>query len=153
MFLLSFIPNVLLLWIINAILIAGLIGTAISVLFKLFIRWTPWIIPYRTILQVVSLILLVAGVYFSGGYWVEMEWREKVAEAEAKVAAAEAKSKETNTVIQKVYVDKIKVVKDVQVVIQEKIVEKTKVIDAECKVAPEALEILNEAATYPGTSK
>ena len=153
MFLLSFIPNALLLWIINAILIAGLIGTAISVLFKLFIRWTPWIIPYRTILQVVSLILLVAGVYFSGGYWVEMEWREKVAEVEAKVAAAEAKSKEVNTVIQKVYVDKVKIVTDTKIVIQEKIVEKEKIIDAECKVEPEAISILNEAAKTPGASK
>ena len=97
--------------------------------------------------------MLVAGVYLRGGYGVEMEWRQKVAELEAKVAKSEEKSKEINTVIQKVYVDKVKVVKDVQIVIQEKIVEKTKIIDAECKVAPEALEILNEAAKNPGESK
>jgi len=153
MFLLSFIPDSLLLWCINAILIAGLIGTAISVLFKLFIRWMPWIIPYRTLLQVVSLILLVAGVYFSGGYWVEMEWRERVREAESKVAAAEAKSKEVNTVIQTKVVEKIKLVKDVQVVIQDRIVEKEKIIDAECKVAPEAIDILNEASKKPKVKK
>jgi hypothetical protein len=153
MFLLSFIPDSLLLWCINSILIAGLIGTAISVLFKFFLQWAPWIIPYRTLLQIVSLVLLVAGVYFSGGYWVEMEWRERVKEAEAKVAVAEAKSKEVNTIIQTKVVEKIKIVKDVQVVIQDRIVEKEKIIDAECKVAPEAIDILNEASKKPKVKK
>ena len=97
--------------------------------------------------------MLVVGVYFRGGYGVEMEWRARVAEVEAKVAAAEAKSKQVNTVIQKVYVDKVKIVTDTKIVIQEKIVEKEKIIDAECKVAPDAITILNEAAKTPGASK
>ena len=66
---------------------------------------------------------------------------------------SEAKSKEVNTVIQKVYVDKVKIVTDTKIVIQEKIVEKEKIIDAECKVEPEAISILNEAAKTPGASK
>ena len=127
----------------------GLLGTLSSY----FIRFIPPLFPYAGLIKTIGIVLLVAGVYFRGGYGVEMEWRNKVAELEAKVAKSEEKSKEINTVIQKVYVDKVKVVKDVQIVIQEKIVEKTKIIDAECKVAPEALEILNEAAKNPGTSK
>lgn len=82
-----------------------------------------------------------------------MSWREKVAEVEAKVAAAEAKSKDANVVIQKVYVDKIKVITDTKIVIQKEIVEKEKIIDAQCVVAPDALNILNEAAKNPGASK
>jgi len=82
-----------------------------------------------------------------------MEWRERVKEAEAKVAVAEAKSKEVNTIIQTKVVEKIKIVKDVQVVIQDRIVEKEKIIDAECKVAPEALDILNEASKKPKVKK
>jgi hypothetical protein len=38
-------------------------------------------------------------------------------------------------------------------VIQEKIVEKEKIIDAECKVPQEAIDILNEAAKFPGGKK
>jgi preprotein translocase subunit SecF len=129
--------------------LVGLVGTLSSY----FIRFIPPLFPYAGLIKTIGIVLLVAGVYFRGGYGVEMEWRNKVAELEAKVAKSEEKSKEINTVIQKVYVDKVKVVKDVQIVIQEKIVEKTKIIDAECKVAPEALEILNEAAKNPGTSK
>ena len=149
MFLLNFIPDSFLIWVVNTVLLAGLLGTLSSY----FIRFIPPLIPYAGLVKTIGIILLVAGVYLRGGYGVEMEWRQKVAELEAKVAKSEEKAKEINTTIQKVYVDKIKVVKDVQVVIQEKIIEKTKVIDAECKVAPEALEILNEAAKNPGASK
>ena len=96
---------------------------------------------------------MILGVYFKGGYSVEVEWRERVKEVEAKVAVVEQKSQAANVVIQKVYVDKVKVVHDTKVVIQEKIIEKEKIIDAECKVAPEALDILNQAAKNPGASK
>ena len=149
MFLLSFLPDSFLLWVINTILLVGLVGTLSSY----FIRFIPPLFPYAGLIKTIGIVLLVAGVYFKGGYGVEMEWRNKVAEVEAKVAAAEAKSKEVNTVIQKVYVDKVKIVTDTKIVIQEKIVEKEKIIDAECKVAPEAISILNDAAKTPGASK
>ena len=149
MFLLSFLPDSFLLWAINLILLVGLVGTLSSY----FIRFIPPLFPYAGLIKTIGIVLLVVGVYFRGGYGVEMEWRARVAEVEAKVAAAEAKSKQVNTVIQKVYVDKVKIVTDTKIVIQEKIVEKEKIIDAECKVAPEAITILNEAAKTPGASK
>jgi hypothetical protein len=148
-FLLSFLPDSFLLWAINLILLVGLVGTLSSY----FIRFIPPLFPYAGLIKTIGIVLLVVGVYFRGGYGVEMEWRARVAEVEAKVAAAEAKSKQVNTVIQKVYVDKVKVVTDTKIVIQEKIVEKEKIIDAECKVAPDAITILNEAAKTPGASK
>jgi hypothetical protein len=129
--------------------LVGLLGTLSSY----FIRFIPPLFPYAGLVKTLGIVLLVAGVYFKGGYGVEMEWRNKVAEVEAKVAAAEAKSKEVNTVIQKVYVDKVKIVTDTKIVIQKEIVEKEKIIDAECKVAPDAITILNEAAKNPGASK
>jgi hypothetical protein len=146
MWMLSFIPDTLLIWVINAVLLAGIAGTVVSVLFKLAIRYIPWIIPYRLLLQLVSVILLVLGVYLKGGYAVEAEWRARVAELEAKVAVAEQKSKEANTQIQTVYVDRVKVVKEKQIVIQEKLKTVEVKIDANCKVVPEAISILNEAA-------
>jgi len=148
-FLLNFIPDSFLIWVVNSILLVGLLGTFSSY----FIRFIPPLFPYAGLVKTLGIILLVAGVYFKGGYGVEMEWRTKVAEVEAKVAAAEAKSKQANTVIQKVYVDKVKIVTDTKIVIQKEIVEKEKIIDAECKVAPEAITILNEAAKTPGARK
>jgi hypothetical protein len=49
-------------------------------------------------------------------------------------------------VIKKVYLDRVKVVKQDVVVIQEKIREVSNVIDRDCKVSPEAVNLLNQAA-------
>jgi hypothetical protein len=146
MWMLSFLPDAFLVWIINIVLLAGIVGTTISILFKVAIRWMPWIIPYRTLLQVVSIVLLLAGVYFKGGLAIEQEWRARVKDLEAKVAIAEAQSKDANTKIEKVYIDRVKVVKDTQVVIQEKLKTVEVKVDAECKIVPEAISILNDAA-------
>ena len=153
MWMLSFIPDSFLLYVINTVLIVGLIGTAISILFKFAIRFIPAIIPYRTILQFVSIVLLVIGVYLRGGYSVEMEWRGRVAEAEEKVRIAEEQAKEANSKIQTKIVDRVKLVKDVQVVIQEKIKLVEHKVDAECKIAPEAIDLLNQAARKPEEKK
>jgi len=146
MFLLNFIPDAFLLWVVNAILIAGIIGTVVAFFFGFFVRYLPWITPYRMLLQIVALVLLIAGVYFKGGVGVEMSWRARVAEMEAKVAKAEAESKTANENIKTVYVDKVRVVKETQVVIQEKIKTVEVKIDSQCKITTDTVDILNDAA-------
>lgn len=146
MWLLALLPDAYLAWAVNTVLVAGVIGFVVSFFFGYVVRWLPAIAPYHLVIQIVSIILLVSGVYFKGGYSVEMTWRERVAELEAKVAISEEKSKEANTQIQTVYVDRIKVVKEKQIVIQEKLKTVEVKIDANCRVVPEAISILNEAA-------
>jgi len=146
MFLLNFIPDAFLLWVVNVILIAGIIGTVVAFFFGFFVRYLPWIIPYRMLLQIVALVLLIAGVYFKGGVGVEMTWRARVADMEAKVAVAEQKSKDANEQIKTVYVDKVRVVKETQVVIQEKIKTVEVKIDSQCKITTDTVDILNDAA-------
>jgi len=146
MWMLAFIPDAFLAWIINTILITGIIGFAASFFFGYVVRWLPAIAPYHLLIQVVSIVLLVAGVYFKGGYSVEMDWRAKVAELESKVAIAEQKSKEANTQIQTVYVDRVKVVKEKQIVVQEKIKTVEVKIDSQCKITADTIDILNDAA-------
>jgi hypothetical protein len=146
MWMLAFIPDAFLAWIINTILITGIIGFAASFFFGYVVRWLPAIAPYHLLIQVVSIVLLVAGVYFKGGYSVEMDWRAKVAELESKVAISEQKSKEANTQIQTVYVDRVKVVKEKQIVVQEKIKTVEVKIDSQCKITADTIDILNDAA-------
>ena len=156
MWLLSFLPDSFLLFIVNTILIAGIIGTVVSFFFiNRLARWFPSIAPYYWLLQILSIVVLVAGVYFKGGYSVEQEWRDRVAALEAKIAIAEEKSKAANTEIQTKIVTKTKVIHDTKVVIQEKIKEVEKVIDKACTVAPEAIDIHNSAAKNinPGETK
>jgi hypothetical protein len=146
MWMLAFFPDAFLAWIINIILITGIIGFAASFFFGYVVRWLPAIAPYHLLIQVISIVLLVAGVYFKGGYSVEMDWRAKVAELESKVAISEQKSKEANTQIQTVYVDRVKVVKEKQIVVQEKIKTVEVKIDSQCKITADTLDILNDAA-------
>ena len=97
-------------------------------------------------IKYIGLALLLGGVYLTGGAGVTALWQREIKEANAKIEAAEAKSKETNLVIQKEYIDRIKTIKEVEVQVQEKIIKDSAIIDAECKVAPEAIEDLNAAA-------
>ena len=147
MWMLAFIPDAFLAWVINTVLITGIIGFAASFFFGYVVRWLPAIAPYHLLIQVVSIVLLVAGVYFKGGYSVEMAWRERVAELEAKIAISEQQSKEVNEKIVTVYKDKVKVVKEVQVVVQEKIKTVEVKIDSQCKITDDTADILNQAAT------
>ena len=151
---LSFVPDSLLLWIVNTILVVGAVGSFLSffVLHKILNKF-PALAPYHLLIQIVSIVLLVAGVYLKGGYGVEMAWRERVANLEAKIKVAEEQSSTANDQIRTVVKEKIKVVKEVQVVVQERIKEVEKQIDAECKVDPEAINIINDAAKNQVRSK
>jgi hypothetical protein len=144
---LSFVPDSLLLWIVNTVLIVGAVGSFLSffVLHKILNKF-PALAPYHLLIQIVSIVLLVAGVYLKGGYGVEMAWRERVADLEAKIKVAEAKSEQANIDLAAKQKEKVKVVKEVQVVIKEKIVQVASKIDAECKVDPDAISIINDAA-------
>ena len=95
MWILHFLPDSVILWTCNIVLLAGVLLTVTA----FFIKRIPVINQYRTPAQVLGIALLVLGVYWRGGYAVEQEWRERVAEVEAKVAAAEAQSAEENVKI------------------------------------------------------
>ena len=153
---LAFVPDAFLVYIVNAILIAGAIGTFFTffILHKV-VRWLPALAPYHLILQIISIVMLVAGVYLKGGYGVEMEWREKLRIAEERARAAEAQAKVVNEKIVTVYKDRVKVVTETKIVIQEKLKEVEKIIDANCEVVPEAVDLHNAAAKNrkPGENK
>jgi hypothetical protein len=138
----SLIPDSLLIWFINILLIAGLTGTVAG----FFIKFIPFINQYRFPIQIASVVALVIGVYFKGGYATEMAWRDKIKAAEERAAIAEKKAEETNVKIQTKIVEKIKVVKDVQYVIQEKIIKEKEIIDKDCRVPQVAVDIHNNAA-------
>jgi low affinity Fe/Cu permease len=144
MWMLTFIPDSILHAFVNLVFYAGIITSLLGFVFNF-----SYLRPYRLIVQVVGIMLLVAGVYFKGGYEVETQWRERAAELQAKIDAAVVKSQETNTVIKTKVVTKIKKIKEVQVQLQKEIVEKEKIINGECVVPKEAIELLNKAAEKP----
>ena len=142
MWLLSFLPDSFLIWVINTILLVGLVGT----LSGFFIRFLPPLMMYAGPIKLLGIFLLVVGVWFRGGYDVEAEWRDRVKQLEAKIAIAEKKSKETNAKLDAEIKKKNKVIKENTVIYRDRIKEVAKVIDKECAVAPEAIDIHNSAA-------
>ena len=115
-------------------------------------KWIPFYGNYVKILQPVGIVLLVLGVWLRGGYDTEMAWRAKVAEAEARVAVAEQKSQETNTVIEQKIVEKTKVIKGkteyITQYLDREVVKKEEIIKyiEQCPVPKEIIDVHNQAA-------
>ena len=132
-------------------LLAGILLTTVA----FFVRRIPIINQYRIPAQVLGIALLVVGVYWRGGYSIEMEWRDRVAAVEAKVAAAEAASKETNTKIVTKVVTKTQVIRtrgaDIVKYVDREIVKyDTKFAPGgECEIPKEFIKALNDAAEAP----
>jgi hypothetical protein len=142
MWILHFLPDSL----IQLVVIATMCTGAGLYILGLFINFVPPALPYREPIRIVGSALLIAGIYFYGGYSAEMQWRGRVAELQAKVAVAEAQSKEANDAITTKVVEKIKVVHDIKVITKEVIHSIASQIDAECRITPEVITILNASA-------
>jgi hypothetical protein len=138
MWIVNFLPD----FVFHLLLIAGLLGLAGSFV----LDSVPFISTNAKAIQLASAVILAIALFFEGAISDNDAWLARVAALEKQVAVAEAKSKETNTVIQYQYRDKIRTIKETQVVVQERIVKEAAKMDAECKVSPEAISILNQAA-------
>jgi hypothetical protein len=122
-------------------------GASITIYFLAgIISHIPNAKPYAIFIKPVAFIALLISVFMYGGAGVTAIYQEKLKEAQAEVANAKDLSKAGNTQVKTIYVDKVKVVHDRQVVVQHDIAQDAKVIDSECKVTPQAIKDLNEAA-------
>lgn len=173
MWLLTFLPTGFLEFIVNAVLILGIILTVLTffVLNRLVMFFPP-LATYRLVLQITSLVILSAGIYFKGGYSVEKMWRDRVAEMEEKVKAAEAQAtavtrnieakvteqtqviqERTNTIVK--YVDRWRdreVIKEVPGPERVRREEVVKYIE-NCPVPQELVDLHNEAAVLNQAAK
>jgi len=151
MWILHFLPDALILWICNTVLLAGILLTVAA----FFIKRIPVVNQYRIPAQILGIALLVAGVYWRGGYAVEQEWRERVAEVEARVAAAEAQSREANTKIVTKVVTKTQVIRtrgeDIIKYVDKEIVRYDEKFarGGACEIPQEFIKAHNSAAEAP----
>jgi len=107
MWILHFLPDAVILWFCNILLLVGVVLTAAG----LFAHRIPLVWQYQLPFKILGIALLVLGVYFRGGYAVEAEWRERVAEVEARLAVAEQKSAEANIKIDTTAREKIRIIR------------------------------------------
>ena len=97
MWLLHFLPDSYLAFIVNAVLLLGVAATVLTCfLLKYVVRLMPALAPHVFLAQAVSIAELLAGVYFKGGYATEMIWRERVAEVQEQLKEAQQQSNRLN---------------------------------------------------------
>jgi hypothetical protein len=147
MWILHFLPESLILFATTSLLLAGIVTTTIAFL--------PVLAQYRIPTQVLGIALLVAGVYFRGGYAIEQEWRERVAEMEQKVAEAQAESQKVNETVKTRVVIRTQVIRTrgqdiVKYVDREVIKYDTKFAPGgQCELPREFVKAINDAAEAP----
>ena len=92
-------------WFWSLMLIAGIAGIILGFFFK----FIPFVGTYSVPIKIVSVILLLIGVYFQGVIANEEKWQARVKELEEKLAKAEEESKKENVRIEEkiVYKDRI----------------------------------------------
>lgn len=129
-------------YIVHAALIVGVVGT----FFGSILNKVPFINNYASILRAIALPLFIIAVFAEGYLYASKSWIEEAKKYEEKVKVAEQQSKDANTKLSKELADKNKEIKQQQIIIKEKIKEVQVKVNAECKVAPEAINIHNEAA-------
>ena len=144
MWFLSFIPS----WYVHIIPLLALAIIFASMVLKVI----PFVSTYYIPIRIIGFVLLLFGVFFEGGLYMNQEWTAKVKEMEEKIAVAEAKSKEENVKIVEKFIVK-------QNTIREKGDEVIKYIDREivkydvkfapggqCEIPKEFVESINKAA-------
>ena len=141
MWILNFLPD----WIFHFILLAGIGGLIASYLMK----FIPFVYVYKTPIQLVSVVAIVGSTFMIGAAWNDQAWRDRVAEMEQKVAAAEVKSVEENVKIVTKIVKKIEIVRtrgeDIIKYVDKEVVK----YNDRCEIPDEFVKVLNDAAELP----
>jgi hypothetical protein len=138
MLLLNFLPDA----VFYAILLIGILG----IIAGFVLGFIPIVNKYKLPIQVISIILTVVGVWYAGGIAKNKEYKAQIEAAEARAALAEEKAKAATARVEYVFLDRVKTIKDAQVVVQERIRDISIKIDDQCKVIPEVIDIHNQAA-------
>ena len=136
-------------WFYHLIVILSILGLIVASVLK----FVPFVSTYRLPIQVISVLLLVFGVWMEGGIVNEAKWEARVKELEEKVKIAEEKSTEKNVEIQEKVVTQTKVVKekgrDIIQYIDREVVKKEEVVKfiENCPIPKDIIDAHNAAAT------
>ena len=126
---------------VHLILISGFMGILLST-FNI-----PIVLPISSkIIQYLSIILIVIGIYLEGGLAINNEYLQRSDEWNRKVQVAEENAKIANENIRVVYIDRIKTIEKIKYITKNKIYKYTDKMNKECTLIPEILEIHNDAA-------
>ena len=145
MWILHYLPDVLIVWFCNCLLLTGIVATAAGwVAHRVPVLWS-----YQLGLKLGGIALLVLGVYFRGGLAVEETWRERVATVEARLAEAEKAATEANAKIEQKTQKKTAEIRQRTQYITQYIDREVAKYDETCAIPPPFIRAHNNAAEVP----
>jgi hypothetical protein len=142
MWMLSFVPDA---WLHLAVLAVLGLGVSVYVL-SYFTVFIPPLVPAQEFIRILGTLIIVAGVFFYGSYDTEMTWRNRVAEVEARVAQAEAASKEANNKLIKKSAERVQTIRDRGLIVKQYIDREVVRYDDSCKIPDAVVRAHNAAA-------
>ena len=156
MWMLAFVPDSFLEMVVNGILIGGAILSFLAFfVINRILRWWPGLSAFYHIFQIVSLAILIAGVFFKGSFSTEAAWRARVAEAQAKAAKAEELAREANAALEAEKAKKVQYIRGRTEYINQYIDREIVKYDTKfapggiCEIPKEFIEAHNKAAEAP----
>lgn len=152
MWLINLIPANVLYGFIWMLIVAGAVGYVATMFTSLF----PWAKAWSSLIRLVSVVMMVGGVYLYGGYGVQQYWAKEIEKQKAEIARIEKESQQVTEKVVIQYKEKVKVVKEKGDVIIQKVPEYiTKESDTKC-VIPNSFVVLHDSAAknqVPDASK
>lgn len=138
MFLIKLLPE----WLFYVLTFVGIIAIITCRFLQDISLLNKYILP----IQLISVFVIIVSVWFLGGLAVEKDWKERVTELEKQVLIAKEESAKASAKVEVKYINKVKTIKEVKWKIKTVIKEKEKLINSECKIVPEVIQIHNAAA-------
>ena len=145
MWILHLLPDSTILWFCNILLFAGIAATIAGwIAHRVPVLWS-----YQLGFKLAGIALLVLGVYFRGGLAVEMDWRERVATVEAKLAEVEKVSAEANAQIESKTQKKTTEIRQRTQYIRQYVDREVVKYNETCVIPPPFVRAHNDAAEAP----
>jgi len=145
MWILTFLPD----WTLHLITLLGFVGTLVGFVFGMIPIVKQYIIPIR----VISIVLLLFGVYLEGGLAENVVWQARVKEVQVKLAEAEVKSAKENIKIVEKVVKKTEYYKTRGDDIIQYVDREVTKYDSQCIIPKEFVKSHNDAATKEENTK
>lgn len=143
MWILSWLPDGWMFYIITLVCLLGVVGYILGT----FGGVVPFLKPYANTLKLVSIVVMLLGIYLAGGYNTEIKWRDRARELQAEIDKKNVKSDAATKEVVIKYVERVKVIKEKSNANVKEVTKYiTKEVDAGC-VIPDDFRLLHSRAS------
>lgn len=136
-------------WLIHMLIVVG-VGLHIMALIMGFLRTAKF---FKLPVSILGSVALGFAIYFSGEQAQQKKIDAEAANLKAKLANAEAQSAQVNTQIVTKVLTKTQVIHEKGQAIVTTIQQDAPILDKDCKIPPEAVDLHNQAALITGDKK